>query len=54
MALEKDAPEKGISPIPEASSEDLEFIIWHASKKKLSEEEIVEAKWKGIRLTPIS
>jgi hypothetical protein len=45
MALEKkDAPEKAKSPIPEAPSEDLDFIICHASGKKLSEEEIVEAK----------
>jgi hypothetical protein len=45
MALEKkDAPEKARSPIPEAPSEDLDFIIRHASGKKLSEEEIVEAK----------
>jgi hypothetical protein len=45
MALEKkDALEKAKSPIPEAPSEDLDFIIRHASGKKLSEEEIVEAK----------
>jgi hypothetical protein len=45
MALEKkDAPEKARSPIPEAPSEDLDFIIRHASGKKLYEEEIVEAK----------
>jgi hypothetical protein len=45
MALEnKDAPEKAISPIPEAPSEDLDFIIRHALGKKHSEEEIVEAK----------
>jgi hypothetical protein len=45
MTLEKkDAPEKARSPIPEALSEDLDFIIRHASGKKLSEEEIVEAK----------
>jgi hypothetical protein len=45
MALEKkDAPEKARSPIPEAPSEDLDFIIQHASGKKLSEEEIMEAK----------
>jgi hypothetical protein len=35
MALEKkDAPEKARSPIPEAPSEDLDFIIRHASKKR--------------------
>jgi hypothetical protein len=45
MALEKEnAPEKARSPIPEASSEDPDFIIRHASGKKLSEEEIMEAK----------
>jgi hypothetical protein len=45
MALEKkDAPKKARSPIPEAPSEDLDFIIRHASGKKLSEEEIMEAK----------
>jgi hypothetical protein len=45
MALEKkDALEKARSPIPEALSKDLDFIIRHASGKKLSEEEIVEAK----------
>jgi hypothetical protein len=45
MALEKkDAPEKAKSPIPKAPSEDLDFIIRHASGKKLSEHEIVEAK----------
>jgi hypothetical protein len=45
MALEKkDATEKAKSPISEAPSEDLDFVIRHASGKKLSEEEIVEAK----------
>jgi hypothetical protein len=44
MALEKDAPEKAKSPIPEAPSEDSDFIFCHASGKKLSEEEIMEAK----------
>jgi hypothetical protein len=45
MALEKkDAPEKAKSPIPEAPSEDLDFIIRHALGKRLSVEEIVEAK----------
>ena len=36
MALEND--------VAEASSEDIDFIIRHASRKKLSEEEIAEAK----------
>jgi hypothetical protein len=40
----KDAPEKVKYPTPEASSEDLDFIIRHASGKRLSEEEIAEAK----------
>jgi hypothetical protein len=44
IALEKDVAEKAKSPVPEASSEDLDFIIRHASRKRLSEEEIAEAK----------
>jgi hypothetical protein len=45
LALEKkDAPKKIKSPTPEAPSEDLDFIIRHASGKRLSEEEIAEAK----------
>jgi hypothetical protein len=45
LALEKkDAPEKVKSPTPEAPSKDLDFIIRHASGKRLSEEEITEAK----------
>jgi hypothetical protein len=44
MALEKDVAEKAKSPVPEAPSEDLDFIIRHASGKRLSEEEIAEAK----------
>jgi hypothetical protein len=45
LVLEKkDAPEKVRSPIPEAPSEDFDFIIRHASSKRLSEEEIAEAK----------
>jgi hypothetical protein len=44
MALEKDVPEKAKSHIPEAQSEGFDFIIRHASGKKLSEEEIMEAK----------
>jgi hypothetical protein len=43
-ALEKDVAEKAKSPVPEASSEDIDFIIRHASGKKLYEEEIAEAK----------
>jgi hypothetical protein len=44
MAMEKDVAEKAKSPAPEAPSEDLDFIIRHASGKILSEEEIAEAK----------
>jgi hypothetical protein len=45
LALEKkDAPKKAKSPIPEALSEDLDIIIQHASGKRLSEEEIADAK----------
>ena len=45
LALEKkEAPKKVKSPTPEAPSEDLDFIVRHASGKRLSEEEITEAK----------
>jgi hypothetical protein len=40
----KDVPEKAKSAILEAPSEDCDFIIRHASGKRLSEEEIAEAK----------
>jgi hypothetical protein len=43
IALEKDAAEKAEFPTPEAPSADSDFIIRHASGKKLSEEEIMEA-----------
>jgi hypothetical protein len=43
VALEKDAPEKAKTPIPEAPFEDFYFIIRHALGKRLSEEEIAEA-----------
>ena len=44
LALEKkDAPEKVKSPTLEERSEYLNFIIRHASGKRLSEEEITEA-----------
>jgi hypothetical protein len=36
--------EKAKSPAPKAPSEDLDYIIQHASGKRLSEEEIAEAK----------
>jgi hypothetical protein len=41
---EKNTPGKDKYPIPEVPSKDLDFIIRHASRKKLSEEEIKEAK----------
>ena len=45
LVLEKeDTPKKIESPTPEAPFEELDFIIRHASGKRLSEEEIAEAK----------
>jgi hypothetical protein len=44
VALEQDVTEKAKSPIPEAPSEDIDFIIRHASGKRLSKEEVMEAK----------
>jgi hypothetical protein len=44
MALEKDVAEKAKSPASEAPSEDLDFIIRYGSGKRLSAEEIAEAK----------
>jgi hypothetical protein len=45
LILEKEsAPEKIKSPTPEAPTEELDFIIQHASGKQLSEEQIAEAK----------
>jgi hypothetical protein len=45
LVLEKeDAPKKIESSTPEAPSEELDFIIRHASGKRLSEEEIAEAE----------
>jgi hypothetical protein len=38
------APEKIETPAPEASIENVDYIIRHASVKKLSEEEILEAR----------
>jgi hypothetical protein len=43
-AIEQILPEKAAAPTPEAPSEDLDYIIRHASGKRLSEEEIFEAK----------
>jgi hypothetical protein len=36
--------EKAKPPVPEALAEDIDYIVRHASGKKLSEEEILEAK----------
>jgi hypothetical protein len=36
--------EKAKSPVPKALAEDTDYIVRHASGKKLSEEEILEAK----------
>jgi hypothetical protein len=45
LILEKEsAPEKIKSPTPEAPTEELDFIIRHASGKQLSKEQIAEAK----------
>jgi hypothetical protein len=44
VALEKNVAKEVESPAPEALSEDLDYIIRHASGEKLSEEEISEAK----------
>jgi hypothetical protein len=44
VALEKNVAEEAKSPAPEAPFEDLDYIIRHASGKRLSEEEILEAK----------
>jgi hypothetical protein len=46
LVLEKeDTPKKIESPTPEAPSEELDYIIQHASGKRLSETEIAEAKY---------
>jgi hypothetical protein len=42
LVLEKEVPKKVESSTPEASSEELDFIIRHASGKNLSEEEITK------------
>jgi hypothetical protein len=44
MTAGQDMTEKAKSPAPEASSEDVDYIIWHASGKKLFGEEILEAR----------
>jgi hypothetical protein len=42
--IEQILPEKATAPTPKAPSEVLDYIIRHASGKRLSEEEIFEAK----------
>jgi hypothetical protein len=44
VALEKNVAKEAKSPAPKVLFEDLDYIIRHASGKKLSEEEISEAK----------
>jgi hypothetical protein len=44
IAMEKEVAEEAKSPAPEASSEDLDYIIRHALGRRLSKEEILEAK----------
>jgi hypothetical protein len=44
MASEQDMMEKAKSPAPEAPFEDFDYIIRYAWRKRLSEEEILEAK----------
>jgi hypothetical protein len=45
ITLEKEsASEKSKSPAPEASARELEFIVRHASRKQLSEEQVVEVQ----------
>jgi hypothetical protein len=44
IAVGQDMTEKAKSPAPETSAEDVHYIVRHASGKKLSEEEILEAR----------
>jgi hypothetical protein len=45
VPMEKESvPEKLKSPAPEASTEEMEFIVRHASGKQFSEEQIAEAR----------
>jgi hypothetical protein len=44
MVVGQDMIEKAKSPAPEALAEDVDYIIRHASGKKLSKEEILEAR----------
>jgi hypothetical protein len=47
---EQIAPEKIEAPAPEAPNENVDYIIQHASGKKLSQEEILEARQYAQRL----
>jgi hypothetical protein len=47
---EQDMVEKAKTLVPEALAEDIDYIVRHASGKKLSEEEILEAKHYAQRL----
>jgi hypothetical protein len=49
-AIEQILPEKTATPIPEASSEVLDYIVRHASGKRLSEEEKREAQYYAWKL----
>jgi hypothetical protein len=48
--IEQDMAKKAKSPVPEALVEDIDYIVRHASRKKLTEEEIMEAKHYAQRL----
>jgi hypothetical protein len=50
MASMQDMVEKVKSSVPEALVEDIDYIFRHASGKKLSEEDIVEARHYAQRL----
>jgi hypothetical protein len=49
-ATEQILPEKTATPIPEASSKVLDYIVRHASRKRLSEEEKREAQYYARKL----
>jgi hypothetical protein len=50
MAEGPDARERAKSPAPEAAVEDADYIYRHASGKKLSEEEVLEARYYARKL----
>jgi hypothetical protein len=50
MAAGQNMAEKAKSPAPEAPAEDVDYIVRHASGKKLSEEEILEARHNAQKL----